>query len=68
MDSGYDYEYVYKYVRDENGVPIIDYNKRREKLDEESLKQMGYDANGRPFAPCGRVCTPNGYDYDKKAS
>jgi hypothetical protein len=67
MDSGYDYEYVYEYVRSGNCIPIIDYNKRREKHDDESLRKRGYDTNGRPFAPCGRVCKPNGYDYEKKA-
>ena len=67
LDSGYDYEYVYQYIRDGNGKPIIDYNKRREKLDKESLRKRGYDENGRPYAPCGRVCKPGGYDYGRKA-
>ncbi|NLD49679.1 MAG: transposase [Clostridiaceae bacterium] len=67
LDSGYDYEYVYRYIRDSESKPIIDYNKRREKLDKESLRKRGYDENGRPYAPCGRVCKPGGYDYERKA-
>jgi len=67
LDSGYDYEYVYQYIRDNNSKPIIDYNKRREKLDKKSLRKRGYDENGRPYAPFGRVCKPGGYDYGRKA-
>jgi ribosomal protein L34 len=67
LDSGYDYEYVYEYIRGNKSKPIIDYNKRREKVDKESLRKRGYDENGRPYAPCGRVCKPNGYDYDRQA-
>lgn len=67
LDSGYDYDYVYQYIRDGNGKPIIDYNKRREKLDKDSLKKRGYDENGYPYAPCGIVCRPNGYDYGRRA-
>jgi len=67
QDSGYDYDYVYEYIRDGNGKPIIDYNKRREKLDKKSLRRRGYDEDGYPYAPCGRVCKPNGFDYERKA-
>ncbi|WP_157942983.1 transposase [Acetivibrio saccincola] len=67
LDSGYDYEYVYSYIRNGNGKPIIDYNKRREKLDEKSMKKRGYNQNGYPYAPCGRVCTPNGFDSSRNA-
>jgi len=67
LDSGYDYEYVYEYIRGNKSKPVIDYNKRREKLDKESLRKRGYDESGRPYAPCGRVCKPGGYDYDRKA-
>jgi ribosomal protein L34 len=67
LDSGYDYEYVYKYIRNNNAKPIIDYNKRREKQDKKSLKKRGYNKNGYPYAPCGRVCKPGGYDYKRKA-
>jgi len=67
LDSGYDYEYVYSYIRDGNGKPIIDYNKRREKQDENSMKKRGYNQNGYPYAPCGRVCKPNGFDSSRNA-
>ena len=67
LDAGYDYEDVYHYIRDGNGKPLIDYNRRREKLDPDRLKKRGYNENGYPYAPCGRVCKPNGYDYGRKA-
>jgi len=67
MDSGYDYEYVYTHVREEGAVPIIDYNFRNEKLTKEALKKRGYDELGRPYAPCGKACSPNGYDSKKKS-
>ncbi|AZV57863.1 transposase [Clostridium sp. AWRP] len=67
MDSGYDYEYVYKEVRKEGAVPIIDYNFRNEKLTKEALKRRGYDELGRPYAPCGKVCSPNGHDSKRKS-
>jgi hypothetical protein len=62
MDSGYDYLYVYEHIRKDGAVPIIDYNYRNEKLTKEALKDRGYDEIGRPYAPCGKLCTPNGYD------
>ena len=37
LDSGYDYEYVYSYIRNGNGKPIIDYNKRREDVYKRQL-------------------------------
>ena len=27
----------------------------------------GYDANGTPYAPCGRLCRSNGYDYQAQS-
>jgi hypothetical protein len=66
MDSGYDYEYVYDYVRTQGSIPIIDYNYRNEKLTKEALLKRGYDELGRPYAPCGRVCKSNGPDYKRK--
>jgi hypothetical protein len=65
MDSGYDYLYVYEHIRKDGAVPIIDYNYRNEKLTKEALKDRGYDEIGRPYAPCGKLCTPNGYDPNR---
>lgn len=67
MDSGYDFLYVYDYIREQQAVPIIDYNYRREKLTKEALRKRGYDEIGRPYAPCGRVCSQNGYDAKRKS-
>jgi hypothetical protein len=66
MDSGYDNEDVYEYVRGEGAIPIIDYNYRREKLTKEALLKRGYDELGRPYAPCKRVCKANGYDSTRE--
>ena len=67
LDSGYDCEDNYAYIRKEGAVPIIDYNFRGEKVDAKTLLERGYDKIGRPFAPCGCTCKPNGYDSDKKS-
>ena len=56
MDSGYDAEYVYEYVRENDAHPIIDYNYKNEKVDKKTLLQRSYDEIGRPYAPCGKVC------------
>ena len=44
---------------------IIDYNRRNEKLSKDDLKKRGYDENGWPFALCGLLCRPNGFDKDR---
>lgn len=43
------------------------YNRRNEHLDETSLLNRGYDQNGTPYAPCGRLCHSNGYDYEAQS-
>ncbi len=45
-------------------IPIIDYNPRGEKLTAASLRQRGYDQNGWPYAPCGILTRPNGFDFN----
>lgn len=67
MDSGYDYLYVYDHVRKDGSIPIIDYNYRNEKLTKEALINRGYDEIGRPYAPCGKLCTQNGYDKERES-
>ena len=42
---------------------VFAYNPRNEHLDPESLVNRGYDPYGTPYAPCGRLCRSNGYDY-----
>ena len=45
------------------GFLIIAYNPRHEDLSPEALLARGYDTHGTPYAPCGRLCRSNGYDY-----
>ena len=62
-DSAYDVTANYRWLRDRGGIPVFDYNPRNEHLDPESLAHRGYDPYGTPYAPCGRRCRSNGYDY-----
>jgi len=63
LDGRYDQISVYQGVRQTQGIPIISYNPRNEKLSPEVLLERGYDENGTPYAPCGRLCHSNGYNY-----
>jgi len=65
-DCGFDIKKNFDHVRSTSSIPIIDYNKRGEKTDPESLQRRGYDDKGTPFAPCGALCKSNGYDKKKK--
>jgi hypothetical protein len=62
-DAGYDVVENYQDIRGRGGIPIIAYNPRREDLSPEALVARGYDTHGTPYAPCGRLCRSNGYDY-----
>jgi hypothetical protein len=66
-DSANDQTDNYHWVRDQGGIPIFDYNRRNEHLDPESLLNRGYDQHGTPYAPCGRLCRSNGYDYQAQS-
>jgi hypothetical protein len=61
-DAKYDIINNYNYIRGSGSIPIIDYNPRNEKLSKQDLVERGYDQNGWPFAPCGLLCRPNGFD------
>ena len=61
-DSKYDIINNYEYIRGKGSIPIIDYNPRNENLSKQALLQRGYDQNGWPFAPCGLLARPNGFD------
>jgi hypothetical protein len=61
-DAKYDITKNYDYIRAKGSIPIIDYNRRREDLSRQALINRGYDHNGWPFAPCGLLCRPNGFD------
>jgi hypothetical protein len=62
-DAAYDAVENYRGIRDWGGIPIIAYHPRREDLSPEALLARGYDVHGTPYAPCGRLCRSNGYDY-----
>jgi len=62
-DAKYDELHNYDYDRTTGSIPLIDYNVRNEDVSLDALKLRGYDRNGWPFAPCGILCRPNGFDY-----
>ena len=62
-DAAYDVTANYLWIREQGGLPVFDYNPRREDLAPETLVERGYDQHGTPYAPCGRLCRPKGYDY-----
>ncbi len=61
-DAKYDIINNYNYIRSKGSIPIIDYNRRREDLSKTAILKRGYDQNGWPFAPCGLLARPNGFD------
>ncbi len=66
-DAAYDVTATYRWLHDQGGIALFDYNRRNEHLDPESLRKRGYDQNGTPYAPCGRLCRSNGYDYEAQS-
>jgi hypothetical protein len=62
-DAKYDKISNYRFSRNQGAIPIIDYNVRSENVSPEALKERGYDQKGWPYAPCGILCHPNGFDY-----
>jgi hypothetical protein len=63
-DAKYDELDNYAYSRSNGAIPIIDYNPRSENLSAPALRQRGYDHNGWPYAPCGLLTRPNGFDFN----
>ena len=57
----------YHWLHDRGGIAVFAYNRRNEHLDPESLAKRGYDQYGTPYAPCGRLCRSNGYDYQAQS-
>jgi len=66
-DSAYDVTTNYRWMRDQGGIAVFDYNPRNEHLDAAALVNRGYDPYGTPYAPCGRLCRSNGYDYQAES-
>ena len=65
-DAAYDQD-NYHWVNDQGGIALFAYNRRNEHVDAESLLSRGYDPHGAPYAPCGRLCHSNGYDYQAQS-
>ncbi|MFH1628238.1 MAG: transposase [Pseudomonadota bacterium] len=61
-DAKYDEIRNYELSRSQGAIPLIDYNPRSENLSPQALKTRGYDHKGRPYAPCGILTHPNGFD------
>jgi len=61
-DAKYDEINNYNFSRSQGAIPIIDYNPRSENLSPDALKTRGYDQKGWPYAPCGLITHPNGFD------
>lgn len=57
----------YEWLHERGAIAVFDYNRRNEHVDETSLLNRGYDRNGTPYAPCGRLCHSNGYDYQAQS-
>ena len=66
-ESGNDITPNYEWLHDHGAIAVFAYNRRNEHLDETSLLHRGYDPNGTPYAPCGRLCHSNGYDYEAQS-
>jgi hypothetical protein len=65
-DAKYDELDNYAFSRSQGAIPLIDYNPRNENLTQQALKQRGYDQNGWPYAPCGILTRPNGFDFNSQ--
>ena len=61
-DAKYDEINNYEFSRSQGAIPIIDYNPRSENISPQALKTRGYDHKGWPYAPCGLLTRPNGFD------
>jgi len=65
-DAKYDEIRNFEFSRSQGAIPIIDYNPRSENLSPQNLKTRGYDHKGQPYAPCGLLTRPNGFDQKHK--
>jgi hypothetical protein len=65
-DAKYDEHNNYAFSRSHGTIPLIDYNPRNENLTQAALKKRGYDRNGWPYAPCGLLTRPNGFDFNSQ--
>ena len=63
-DGHYDDFKNYIAARQRGAQPLFHYNPRNEKTDAANLRARGYNEVGWPYAPCGVVMHPNGYDAE----
>jgi hypothetical protein len=66
-DSANDVTAIYEWLHERGAIAVVAYNRRNEHLDATSLLTRGYDQHGTPYAPCGRLCRSNGYDYQAQS-
>src|SRR4029453_1653497 len=66
-DAATDITANYEWLHEHGAIAVFSYNRRNEHVDETSLLNRGYDQNGTPYAPCGRLCHSNGYDYQAQS-
>jgi hypothetical protein len=66
-DSAHDLIANYEWLHDQGAIAVFAYNRRNEHVDETTLLNRGYDQNGTPYAPCGRLCHSNGYDSEAQS-
>jgi hypothetical protein len=62
-DSANDDTANYAWLHEQGALAVLAYTRRNEHVDEVALWKRGDDQNGTPYAPCGRLCRSNGYDY-----
>jgi hypothetical protein len=53
---------TYAWLQERGAMAVFADNRRNEHVDEASLVHRGYDVNGTPSSPCGRLCRSNGHD------
>jgi len=66
-DAANDITANYEWLHVRGAIAVFAYNRRNEHVDETSLLHRGYDQNGTPYVPCGRLCHSNGYDYQAQS-
>lgn len=63
-DAKYDEHDNYAFSRSHGAIPMIDYDPRNKSVTAAALKERVYDRNGCPYAPCGVLTRPNGFDFN----
>jgi len=56
-----------EWLHQRGAIAVFASNRRNEHVDATSLFNRGYEQNGTPSAPCGRLCHSKGYDYEAQS-